>query len=1168
MLSSQNTNMSTVPFVNYETKLLNKLTEVEELYGCINIKINGRNVSACKNWIMSCLDSKYICKTTCNNYHSNKRPCKFFMLSRCKNASCSFLHLEELNFNKKSYKPITTEKIDRPESITEQNSDGFINVKYTKKPKSTVNEGRTRLLTIRGNKVQICVQWINFCSAEFKDKNKYICSGNCYHDSLPICFKFLKGKCMNTTCNYHHPPELMIKTKQKLSMCMSELLHYYNPKNEKCQYGTSCNYAHDESEMVPKYELSKAKTNLQEMFINLHQELTTYWVDIKNVLRENDRDYPQDLPKLIPNNFINILKIWITFSKIRNAHFRLNIIDEDLLWEINNSMNICPMYYSSEINRLIGTSCSKEQICPFGINCKYGVHNISRMICTKDLCNQTCNCCSNNTTTKQDILDKIKKLQDTRQILIDKNKHSVDTKIQIINQKIKNYAEQYVITGRPRHLVSDEGFEPINIIKKSIIQEFPLLDCFYELEKSTHIDVKSTFVVNPFLKKYNKAMNLIKNAITKKLYKMRCKNKSNPNYIISEAFKFMTLKEYIRDVDIYNQWVKYPIGFDCYYDFIPYYRDQLINYDNLGTTNSIKITKKSEKKKEEKISSTSVIIIPSEKENYKDFHGWLAKVLIWQDPTVIGNCDYIVKDKNDEIFFDYYEKNVHNNFKTTLAEWINSNPLLCQIVPLIVSSKLPYYIVKKYITLNIKEEINMDLDTFSNYNPEDIKEYIIVNKDKKSIGSEPIDLKTFLPLKNEYSEFYGKGLWKYFNGSTGFETYISSLKEGWSYTKIIDQNRASFQDNYLKKLQEKEEKKLLKDKTTAEYIANINNPEIANKIAPKIQRKKNTQIKKTVESDTESDSSSDSSSDSDSDSSFSSDSDSDSEDNNLDEIEHNILNPFSTKKTDYEIPLMSKMECNTRFHIYSEDNELFFGPFSENISDRVKAMLYKFNASEVQGHRPIQPKIRKEKGDEDFATSYYITCGLGFTNSKAKKMSKYEGNPYEWVLYFVYYLCNSYALDEVTQEIWNNILKGNKPRNEPKYNMENFSSNIIQVKNELTTFSSKFDKVKETVIIEDIKTEVIVKEPEVKLSHKEKQKIAFLNAQQAKQQAKINKEQEKQNKLLAKLERKTKPIIKKEEEPIIKVNKNERPMLNNARSMNRNKASSILTEYWSRDLDC
>ena len=270
---------------------------------------------------------------------------------------------------------------------------------------------------------------------------------------------------------------------------------------------------------------------------------------------------------------------------------------------------------------------------------------------------------------------------------------------------------------------------------------------------------------------------------------------------------------------------------------------------------------------------------------------------------------------------------------------------------------------------------------------------------------------------------------------------------------------------------------------------------------------------------------------------------------------------------------MSKMECNTRFHIYSEDNELFFGPFNESIADRVKVMLYKFNASEVQGHRPIQPKIRKEKGDDDFATSYYITSGLGFTNSKAKKMSKYEGNPYEWVLYFIYYLCNSYALDDLTQETWNNILKGNKPKYDPKYNMDNFSSNIIQVKNELPIFASKFEKVKETVLIEDIKQQVIVKEPEVKLSHKEKQKQAFINAQLAKQQAKIDREQEKQNKLAAKLERsntKTKPIpvVKVEEEKISKQTKKERPILNNVRTMNRNKTSNILTEYWSRDLDC
>jgi hypothetical protein len=176
----------------------------------------------------------------------------------------------------------------------------------------------------------------------------------------------------------------------------------------------------------------------------------------------------------------------------------------------------------------------------------------------------------------------------------------------------------------------------------------------------------------------------------------------------------------------------------------------------------------------------------------------------------------------------------------------------------------------------------MDLTIFSKYEPEHIKEFIMVNKDRKTIGSDPISLETFLPLKNEYSEFYGKGLWKFFKGNDGFEKYILSIKEGWSYTKIADQNRASFQNAYLKKLQEKQEKKLIKEQNASEYIANIDNPEIANKIAPKIQKSISPIIKKKYDSDSSSDFDSDSSSDSDSDSS----SDSDNED--MDEIEHNI----------------------------------------------------------------------------------------------------------------------------------------------------------------------------------------------------------------------------------------------------------------------------------------
>ena len=636
----------------------------------MKLNIKGVYKDVCK-W-----DIKSKCVNTyCNNYHleNNEQLCTYYMKGYCSfDTRCLKLHINELypygNFDGKPPKGC---KI-----ITLHNNRICVCEKWIENCKLPRDQ----------RKHASCNGIHSYNDFIFK------------HLNIPICEDYLNGNCRKRNCIFPHPIELNpisniprlitpYVVRLKKGLCVKHILHTYDPSNENCYYGNNCNYAHgldsldkiDVVTIIENYlENPSNKIPLQDIFNELYNCINTninYINDIRKELLQNRISCP--VP--IPSNFCEFLNIWIkcaTYARKENKTNKLGLFDgpdsekEQIAWGLYRRTTICDEDLYCYTNHILGKKIHKHNICIHGYNCKKGSHISSydsntgfvNVICIDELSGK-CKCDIKNgiqaiqkRTFIQKEIDKLK--QDLIQYSLDQqdkyglaNINEIEAKIKNTNNIINYLTNKIVNTYCKIHLIGNYGYTPLKQYTKPIINKELVDSEFVNLpelseeelvllkEKNKDVIIKIELHKNK-MKAQNKIIKFLNPFILDKLSKNLKSNIPRLKYIVSGAYKYMTLNKFKEESNIINliyhgscvhnklslldfkldintdnifiHWYKdQSIDFDMFYDDI---KNKKYNWEELG------IIKKQKKNVIEEYN------IKSSKDNYFGFWSWYYKI--------------------------------------------------------------------------------------------------------------------------------------------------------------------------------------------------------------------------------------------------------------------------------------------------------------------------------------------------------------------------------------------------------------------------------------------------------------------------------------------------------------------------------------------------------------
>lgn len=182
-------------------------------------------------------------------------------------------------------------------------------------------------------------------------------------------------------------------------------------KGTGCKFGSKCNFAHGINEqsyinpLIGKLDNEINTIDYKKIYDALEKLYLSNVIN-KKVIQEicENLKYNPTLPKVIPENFIELYKIWHTLATFaRNP--KNNYSNKFKLYETEDDTKaLMALRYVTpckiDENKI---NCATAKICIYGKNCNFGHRSNGKQVCIKDLLYGKCDC-NGATHTKYEFL--------------------------------------------------------------------------------------------------------------------------------------------------------------------------------------------------------------------------------------------------------------------------------------------------------------------------------------------------------------------------------------------------------------------------------------------------------------------------------------------------------------------------------------------------------------------------------------------------------------------------------------------------------------------------------------------------------------------------------------------------------------------------------------------
>ena len=153
-----------------------------------------------------------------------------------------------------------------------------------------------------------------------------------------------------------------------------------------CPYGKRCNFAHGLNEQkysnqfIAKLDNKITTITFNKFYEDLKKLYLSEIINKKCIqeIYESLKKYSPQIPKIIPENFIELYKIWHTLATFDSTKFKIFENDKEYLLAIRYLIP-CKIEESGKF-------------CIYGKNCNSGHRNNGKQICIKDLIYGSCDC--------------------------------------------------------------------------------------------------------------------------------------------------------------------------------------------------------------------------------------------------------------------------------------------------------------------------------------------------------------------------------------------------------------------------------------------------------------------------------------------------------------------------------------------------------------------------------------------------------------------------------------------------------------------------------------------------------------------------------------------------------------------------------------------------------
>ena len=483
---------------------------------------------------------------------------------------------------------------------------------FTVVGRTAQRDSKTCSLTINGRKDPFCVQWITRCGAPIEEKESLNCV-RCEkkHHKLPICFKFMQGKCTaGLDCKYPHPIEFEDPTfranffvqrqpkpvvssqgggaaapihfqRIKTMVCIPWLCGQFNGQ-QGCNFGSNCGSAHSLSgvsqiQTMQLFEdrLTKGQINFDAIFNELQRVISIYHPHMASCLNALGKPtWTKPIPE--PFNLNAMIAYWAAGAgaarKLQNSQNQKDV-DPIALFQSTDSEGETNVWM---LNRFIGSGChtdrqltinikisqvigknpciKPEEVCKHLRSCKMGPHFLGHDngqiegICLGGITGP-CKCLSLEATQKK---------RAELQIQLDQlGKEYKKNPTKQIKDAIDRLATTFVDTVRRRHL-TELGYKSIGFKA----EESFTMESFYDLPAASEMTDEQRAEYYLRMEEREKKIQKAKEESALIAKEKAEKEEAEKQKLLSEidntcqiqvdwvqkdAFKFMSLSEYTKD---------------------------------------------------------------------------------------------------------------------------------------------------------------------------------------------------------------------------------------------------------------------------------------------------------------------------------------------------------------------------------------------------------------------------------------------------------------------------------------------------------------------------------------------------------------------------------------------------------------------------------------------
>ena len=242
-------------------------------------------------------------------------------------------------------------------------------------------------------------------------------------------------------------------------------------KGTTCKFGSKCNFAHGINEqsyinpLIGKLDNEINIIDYKKIYDALEKLYLSNVIN-KKVIQEicENLKYNPTIPKVIPENFIELYKIWHTLATFaRNP--KNNYSNKFKLYETEDDTKaLMALRYVTpckiDENKI---NCATAKICIYGKNCNFGHRSNGKQVCIKDLLYGKCDCNETTHTKYEFLLQNVKHSDETLSFsLKEKDKITFGEKQSFPPNETTHTQYPFI------HLTRDFGHEcliPLKIVK-------------------------------------------------------------------------------------------------------------------------------------------------------------------------------------------------------------------------------------------------------------------------------------------------------------------------------------------------------------------------------------------------------------------------------------------------------------------------------------------------------------------------------------------------------------------------------------------------------------------------------------------------------------------------------------------------------------------------------